>query len=96
LSIDFDKVGAATRVVICGEHGEHTLIEHFDPFGRVVESIANGHSEIWVLEIFDIPLRASLEVVLVGFNVSLKSGNFLFKVPLLLNMVLLPNSNGTN
>jgi hypothetical protein len=37
-----------------------------------------------------------LEVVFVGFNVGFKVGNLLFEVPLLLNMALLPNSDGTD
>jgi hypothetical protein len=96
LSIDFDKVGAAARAIICGEHREHTLVKHLDSFGRVMESVADGHSEIWVLGVFNIPLGALLEVVLVGLDMGFKSGNLLFEVSLLLNMVLLPNSDGTD
>jgi hypothetical protein len=61
-----------------------------------MEPIVNYHQEVGILGVFDIPLRASLEVVLVGFNLGLKLGNPLLEVPLLFNMVLLPNSDGTD
>jgi hypothetical protein len=96
LSVDFDNVGVAARAVICGEYREHTLVKHFDPFGGAMESVAKGHGEIRVLSIFNIPLGASLEVVLVGFDIGFELGNLFFEVSLLLDMVLLPNSDGTN
>jgi hypothetical protein len=46
LGINLDEVGAAARAIVHSEYGEHTFIKHFDPFGRAVESIADGHSEV--------------------------------------------------
>jgi hypothetical protein len=59
----------------------------------VVQSIADGHGEVGILGVFNIPLRASLEIFLIGFDVGLKSGNLFFEVPLLFNMAFFPNSD---
>jgi hypothetical protein len=96
LSIDLDEMGAATWAVICSEHREHTLVEHFDPLCGAMEPVANYDSEIWVFGVFNIPFGASLEVVFMSFNLGFKLGNLLFEMPLLLNMALLPNSDGTD
>jgi hypothetical protein len=96
LSIDLDKVGAAARAIICSEDREHTLVKHFDPFGGAMKPVANGHSEVQILGILNIPLRALLEVVLVGLNAGFKLGDLLLEISLLLDMVLLPNSDGTD
>jgi hypothetical protein len=96
LSIDLDEVRAATWAIICGEYGEHTLVKHLDPFCGAVKPVADCYGEVWVLSVFDIPLRALLEVIFIGFNLGFKSGNSLLEMPLLLDMVLFPNSDSTD
>jgi hypothetical protein len=96
LSIDLDEVRATARAIVYSEYGEHTLVEHFDPFGGVMEPIADGHCEIWILGIFNIPLWTVLEVFFIGLDTGLKAGNFFFKVSLLIDMALLPNSDSTD
>jgi hypothetical protein len=94
LSIDFDKMGVATWAIICSEYGEHTLVEHFDPFCGVVGSIADCHGEVQILGVFNIPLGASLEVFFISFNPGFKPGDLFLEVPLLFNMALFPSSDG--
>ena len=68
LSVDLDDVRSVARAVVFGEAGHSTLLQLFDPLNLSLKAVADVDSESGILGIEDIPLRASLEDVGVGFN----------------------------
>ena len=68
LSVDLDDVGSVARAVVFGEAGHSTLLQLFDPLNLPLKAIADVDGESGILGIEDIPLRASLEGVGMGFN----------------------------
>ena len=68
LSVDLDDVGSVARAVVLGEAGHGALLQLFDPFDLPLKAVADVDSKSGILGIEDIPLRASLEGVGVGFD----------------------------
>jgi hypothetical protein len=62
----------------------------------VIEPVADCHSEVQIFDVFNIPLRASLEIVFVGFDSGFELYDPFFEASLLLNMAFFPNSDGTD
>ena len=73
LSVDLDDVGSVTWTVIFSEAGHCALLQLFDPFDFSLQAVANVDGKTWVFGIEDIPLRASLEGISVGFDEVLES-----------------------
>ena len=73
LSVDLDDVGSVAWAVVLGEAGHGTLLQLFDPFNFSLKAVADIDGEAWVLGVENIPLRASLEGVGVGFDEVFKS-----------------------
>ena len=61
-------MGGVSGAVIFGETGHCTLLQLFDPFNFSLEAVADIDGETWILGVEDVPLRASLEGVGVGFD----------------------------
>ena len=73
LSVDLDDVGSVAQAVVFGEAGHGALLQLFDPLDLSLKAIANVDSKPGVFGVENIPLRASLEGIGVGFDEVLES-----------------------
>ena len=73
LGVNFDDMGGVSRAVVLRETGHRALFQLLDPFDFSLKPIANVDGETWIFGIEDIPLRAALEGVGVGFDEVFKS-----------------------
>ena len=73
LGVDFDDMGGVSRAVVLGEAGHRTLFQLFDPFNFSLKAVADIDGEPGIFGVKDIPFRASLKGVSVGFDEILKS-----------------------
>ena len=68
LGINFDNVRGVARAVVFGETGHSALLQLLDPLDFSLEAVADIDGETQVFGVEDVPLRASLEGVGVGFD----------------------------
>ena len=61
-------MGSVPGTVVFSEAGDRTLLQLFDPFDFPLKAIADIDGEAWIFSVENIPLRASLESVGVGFD----------------------------
>ena len=73
LGVDFDDMGGVSWAVILRKTGHRALLQLLDPFDFSLKPIADVDGETWIFGIEDIPLRAALEGVGVGFDEVFKS-----------------------
>ena len=73
MSVDLDDVGSVARTVVFSEAGHGALLQVFDPFNFPLKAVADIDGEPGVFGVKNIPLRASLEGVGVGFDEVFKS-----------------------
>ena len=73
MGIDFNDVGGISRAVIFGKAGHRALLQLFDPFDFSLEAVADIDGKTRVLGVEDVPLRAALKGVGVGFDEVLES-----------------------
>ena len=66
-------MGGISRAVVLRKTGHRALLQLLDPFDLSLKPIADVNGETWIFGIEDIPLRAALEGVGVGFDEVFKS-----------------------
>ena len=75
LGVDFDDMGSIARTIVFGEAGHGALLQLFNPLNLPLEAIADVDSEPGIFGIEDIPLRATLESIGMGFDKIFESVN---------------------
>ena len=93
LGVDFDDMGGVSGTVVFGEAGHGALLQLFDSFDFLLQSITDVDSEPWVFGVEDIPLGTPLEHVGVGFDEVFKSIDSGIELPYLGHMVFLSLSD---
>ena len=73
MGIDFNDVRGISRAVVFGETGHRALLQLLDPLDLLLKTVADIDGETWIFGVEDIPLRAALEGVGVGFDEVFKS-----------------------
>ena len=68
MGVDFDDMRGIARAVVLGKTGHSTLFQLFDPFDLPLKSVADIDGKPRIFGVEDIPLRASLEGVGMGFD----------------------------